>query len=59
MVKRIFVEKKDGYNVSAKKTSSDIQNVLGIAVEDVREFIIYDIENLRSEEHTSELQSQR
>ncbi len=46
MVKRIFVEKKDGYNVSAKKTSSDIQNVLGIAVEDVREFIRYDIENL-------------
>ncbi|MDE7348138.1 MAG: phosphoribosylformylglycinamidine synthase, partial [Clostridia bacterium] len=46
MVKRIFVEKKDGYNVSAKKTSSDIKNVLGIAVEDVREFIRYDIENL-------------
>lgn len=46
MVKRIFVEKKDGYNVSAKKTSADIQNVLGIAVEDVREFIRYDIENL-------------
>ena len=46
MVKRIFVEKKEGYNVSAKKTSADIKNVLGIAVEDVREFIRYDIENL-------------
>ncbi len=46
MVKRIFVEKKQGYNVSAKKTSSDIKNVLGIDVEDVREFIRYDIEDL-------------
>ena len=29
-----------------KKTSSDIKNVLGIDVEDVREFIRYDIEDL-------------
>lgn len=46
MVKRIFVEKKEGYNVSAKKIASDITNVLGIAVDDVREFIRYDVENI-------------
>ena len=46
MVKRIFVEKKEGYNVSAKKTMADIKNVLGIAVDEVREFIRYDIEDL-------------
>lgn len=46
MVKRIFVEKKEGYNVSAKKIAADIKNVLGIAVDDVREFIRYDVENL-------------
>ncbi|MDE5548867.1 MAG: phosphoribosylformylglycinamidine synthase, partial [Clostridia bacterium] len=46
MVKRIFVEKKEGYNVSAKKLASDIKNVLSISVEDVREFIRYDVENI-------------
>ncbi len=46
MVKRIFVEKKEGYNVSAKKTLADIKNVLGINVDDVREFIRYDVEDL-------------
>ncbi|MGN0771390.1 MAG: phosphoribosylformylglycinamidine synthase [Christensenellales bacterium] len=46
MVKRIFVEKKEGYNVSAKKTLADVKNVLGIAAEDVREFIRYDVENI-------------
>ena len=49
MVKRIFVEKKDGYNVSAKKLASDIKNVLSISVEDVREFIRYDVENIEEE----------
>lgn len=48
MVKRIFVEKKEGYNVSAKKLASDIKNVLSISVEDVREFIRYDVENIES-----------
>lgn len=46
MVKRIFVEKKQGYNVAAKKTLSDINNVLGIKAEDVRQFIRYDIEDI-------------
>lgn len=49
MVKRIFVEKKEGYNVSAKKTTADIKNVLGINVDEVREFIRYDIEDLDDE----------
>lgn len=49
MVKRIFVEKKEGYNVSAKKTTADIKNVVGINVDEVREFIRYDIEDLDEE----------
>ena len=49
MVKRIFVEKKEGYNVSAKKTTADIKNVVGINVDEVREFIRYDIEDLDAE----------
>ena len=43
MVRRIFVEKKQNYNVSAKKTLADVKNVLGINAEDVRELIRYDI----------------
>ena len=46
MVRRIFVEKKQNYNVSAKKTLADVKNVLGINAEDVRELIRYDIENI-------------
>lgn len=49
MVKRIFVEKKRGMDVGAQKTKSDIQGVLGLACEDVRQFIRYDIENLAPE----------
>lgn len=46
MVKRIFVKKKDGYNVSEKKLISDIKNTLSINVEDLKEYIRYDIEGL-------------
>ena len=49
MVKRIFVEKKEGYNVAAKKVKDDINTVLNIKAEDVRLFIRYDIENLDEE----------
>ena len=37
MVKRIFVEKKEGYNVSAKNLLRISKNVLSISVEDVRD----------------------
>lgn len=46
MVKRIFVEKKKGYNVGAKKLQSDFNTVLSIKTDDVREFLRYDIEDL-------------
>ena len=49
MVKRIFVEKKRGMDVGAQKTRSDIAGVLGLACEDVRQFIRYDIEDLDPE----------
>ena len=49
MVKRIFVEKKRGYDVSAQKVRSDVNNVLGIGAEDVRVFIRYDVEGLEKE----------
>ena len=46
MVKRIFVEKKEGYDVSAKKLAQDIKHTLSISAQGVREFIRYDIENI-------------
>lgn len=48
MVKRIFVEKKQGYDVSAQKVKSDINNVLGISAQNVRVFIRYDVEDLEN-----------
>ena len=49
MVKRIFVEKKRGYDVGAKKVGSDVTNVLGIGADDVRVFIRYDVEGLEKD----------
>ena len=49
MVKRIFVEKKSGYDVSAQKVRSDVNNVLGIAADGVRVFIRYDVEGLEKD----------
>lgn len=46
MIKRIFVEKKKGYDVAAHKLTNDIVNVLGITPEDVRIFIRYDVEGV-------------
>ena len=46
MVKRIFVEKKKGFDVSARKVASDVSVTLGIAVKEVRQFIRYDIEDM-------------
>lgn len=46
MIKRLFVSKKDGYNVAEKKLFGDITNVLGIKISDVKIFIRYDIQGL-------------
>lgn len=48
MIYRIFVEKKE--NLQAKKTRADLDAQLGIAVEDFREILRYDVEGLSQEE---------
>ncbi len=46
-VKRIYVEKKDGFAVKATELKEDLINYLNLgAIEDVRVFIRYDVENL-------------
>ena len=49
---RIFVEKRDGFNVLAKETLWDIRHNLGIkSVTDLRYIVRYDIEGLTKEEY--------
>ena len=49
-VKRIYVEKKDGFAVKALELKEDLINYLNLdAIEDVRMFIRYDVENLSDE----------
>jgi len=49
MIRRVYVEKKEGCNVSAVKLKKSIKSVLGINAEDVREFIRYDIEGISND----------
>lgn len=48
MIYRVFVEKKD--NLQAKKTASEILDLLKIKVDDFRLIIRYDVEGLEKEE---------
>ena len=48
MIYRVFVEKKE--NLQAKKIREDLDAQLGIAVEDLREVIRYDVEGITGEE---------
>lgn len=49
---RIFVEKRDGFNVLAKETLWDIRHNLGIkTVTDLRYIVRYDIEGLTKDEY--------
>ena len=49
---RIFVEKKDGFNVLAKQTLWDIRHNLGMkSVTDLRYIVRYDIEGLTKDEY--------
>ena len=45
-VRRIYVEKKKPYAVKAKELHDELKNYLGISVDEVREFIRYDVENI-------------
>ena len=50
-IKRIIVEKKDGFNVEAEQVRRDLVNTLGItALKSLRIFNIYDVEGLSGEE---------
>ncbi len=49
-VKRIYVEKKDGFAVKALELKEDLKNYLNMdGIEEVRMFIRYDVENLSDE----------
>ncbi len=48
-MKRIFVEKKPGFDAEARKVRADLHNVLGIDTE-VRVFIKYDAEGIADED---------
>lgn len=49
-VKRIYVEKKDGFAVKALELKEDLKNYLNLGqIKDVRMFIRYDVENLSDE----------
>ncbi|MDE6967822.1 MAG: phosphoribosylformylglycinamidine synthase, partial [Clostridia bacterium] len=49
MIKRLYVEKKEGYNVAEKKLFNDISQVLGVSISDAKIFIRYDIQGLSDE----------
>ena len=50
-IRRIIVEKKEGFNVEAEQVRKDLVNTLGItALQSLRIFNIYDVEGLNEEE---------
>lgn len=50
MIYRIYVEKKEGFDVARKKVLSDIKNVLNIQLDDMRYLLRYDVEGLSEED---------
>ena len=53
MIRRLFVEKKRGEDVAAKRVKNDLANVLGLEVDDVRIFIRYDTEGMTDAEYAA------
>ncbi len=51
MIRRLYVEKKKGCDVSAEKIRANIGNILNIFPSKVREFIRYDIEGLLDKDY--------
>lgn len=47
---RIFVEKKVGFDIPAKRVKDDLSNVLKVDVKNVRMFLRYDVDGLTKEE---------
>lgn len=50
MVKRIYVEKRDGFNILAKQLLEDFKETLDLKISGVRLLVRYDIENLSDED---------
>ena len=56
-VRRVYVEKKPDFAVKAKELKHEIKHYLGIAVEEVRVLIRYDVENVSDETYQKALQT--
>lgn len=56
-INRIFVRKKNTFNVQAQNKKNEIMNVLGINVDDLIRYIRYDIEGLNEEDFKASLGS--
>lgn len=57
MIRRLFVEKKAGFNVACNKVKADIKHVLAIDADDVRILIRYDVDEIEDEVFDSAKQS--
>lgn len=56
LVRRIFVEKKDGFDIAAKKALHDFKETLGIkSISNVRILIRYDIEHISDKDFNAAL----
>ncbi len=48
MIKRLYVEKKPNYRSHAESLKSDVKNVLGIALSDLRYILRYDVDGIEN-----------
>lgn len=53
IIYRLYVEKKQGFNVAAKKLKSDLNRLLRLKLEDVRIFLRYDVADIQKEDFES------
>ena len=56
-VRRVYVEKKPDFAVKAKELKHEIKHYLGIAADEVRVLIRYDVENVSDETYQKALQT--
>ena len=56
-VRRVYVEKKPDFAVKAKELKHEVKHYLGIAVEELRVLIRYDVENVSDETYQKALQT--
>ena len=59
-VRRIYVEKKEAYAITAKDLKKEIKNYLGIkSLDVVRVLVRYDIENITDETYNKAINTDR